>query len=100
MPDDALPQPWPTPLTETARLRRDYRDALGRPMRGTLTISGVRRTDHGDTVTVAAPVNVALSEGLLEVDLPPGDYTITGALHTIDGARVREDSTLILRPAP
>ncbi len=99
MPDDALPQPWPTQAVHTARYRREYRDPLGRPMRGTLTISGATRTDTADVAIVPTPVNVTLVDGVLEADLPPGDYTLTGQLTNVDGARIIEEGSFTLPPA-
>lgn len=93
MPAPALPQPFPEPLPGTAPLRREYRDALGRPMTGTVTITGTQRHTAGERVTPVAPVVADLVAGVLEVDLPPDTYTLTAALRTVDGNRVGDTDT-------
>lgn len=96
MPADALPQPWPQPTTGLVRLERTYRDVLGRPLRGTVRITGAQRTADGATVTVGAPVNATVTDGLLAVNLPAGTYEIVAALTTVDGERARENDTITL----
>ena len=96
MPDPALPIPRSTPLEGTAHLVRLYADPLGRPMRGVVTISGGARSELGSSVVVPAPVTVELVDGVLDVSLPPGDYSIVAMLRTIDGERVSDQDTVTL----
>lgn len=96
MPDDALPQPWPTPAYGAVNLRRTYRDPLGRPMEGHVSITGRTRSVHGETVTSAVTVTVPVVRGAIDVHLPPDTYRIDAALRTIDGARATETETVTL----
>lgn len=96
MPADALPQPWPAPLPGLVHLERLYRDVLGRPMRGTVLITGARRAVHGQTVVTDAGVTVALVGGRLAVDLPAGSYDLDVTLTSPDGQRVKETETVEL----
>lgn len=96
MPVDAKPIPWPEPLTGLISYRREYRDILGRPMRGTVTITGTERTDSGGAVVLPAPVSVGLVAGVLEVDLPPDTYRIAATLRTVDGQRTSDTDTVTL----
>lgn len=95
MPTDALPQPWPMPVG-AATFRRVYRDALGRPMRGRITLTGTQRTDYGDTSILPAPVTVELVDGVAAADLPPDTYTWTADLRTAEGARVTDSGQITL----
>lgn len=96
MPVDALPEPWAVPLDGSVRLRREYRDVLGRPMRGTATITGTVKLEVGDRVVIPVSVDVELIAGVLEVDLPPDTYLVTAALWTADGARASDTATVVL----
>jgi hypothetical protein len=96
MPADALPVPL-VELAGTERtLRRVYLDALKRPLIGEVTISGNQRAAAGQTIVVAAAVRARLTDGVLEVSLPPGDYSLAASLRTVDGTPVtdRQDVTL------
>jgi hypothetical protein len=96
MPAPALPEPLPTPLPGTVPLRREYRDPLGRAMRGEVTLTGSERRD-GDGITVLpVAVTVDLHGGVLEVALPPDTYTLSAALRTVDGDRVTDTTTVTL----
>jgi len=88
MPADALPVNSDPTAAPTSRvlLRRDYRDVLERPLRGTVTIQPA----DGPSVTVE------LVDGLLSRDLPPGTYTVTASLRTADGVRAYETTTITL----
>lgn len=88
MPVDALPQPWPDPLPGRIRFRREFRDALGRPLTGKVTLTGRNGTSHGDVTIPPAPVEVQLVGGILDVALPPDVYRLSGRLSTKEGARV------------
>jgi len=87
MPADALPQPYPQPLPGTARVRREYRDPLGRPLTGSVTLTGRSSTQAGELTIPAVAVNVAISGGVLDVSLPAGVYDLAASLRTVDGAR-------------
>lgn len=101
MPDPALPEPRPTPvaLAGAVRFTRRYADALGRPMRGTVTLTPTAPTTAGGAVIPAAPVPVELDAGLLEVDLPPGTYRLSAALRTAEGAQATDAGTVTIQPA-
>ncbi len=83
------PQPYPGDLIATVpgavRHRRQYRDPLGRPMTGSVTLTGRATTGDG---YVPAPVTVAVLDGVLEVELPPDTYDAVATLRTVDGARL------------
>jgi hypothetical protein len=93
MPDPALPIPRATPLPGTVPLRREYRDPLGRPMTGSVVLTG-RSTAGGGYAP--APVTVAVPAGVLEVDLPPDTYEAAATLRTVDGVRVSVRDTITL----
>lgn len=95
MPADALPQAA-SPLTGALPLRREYRDALGRPMTGRVRITGAQRAQAGEAVTVPAAVNADVPAGVLDVALPPGTYTLAAALTTVDGNRADDTETVEL----
>ena len=97
MPAPALPEAWPTPLPGTVTLRREYRDPLGRPMRGKVTLTGSERHDGDGLTVLPVAVTVDLNGGVLEVALPPDTYTLTAALRTTDGERVSDSSTVVLQ---
>jgi hypothetical protein len=94
MPADALPVPWPTSLPGTVRYRREYRDVLGRAMRGTVTLTGSERRDAGGVVILPVSVTVELVDGVLEVDLPADTYHLSAALRTVDGKSASDTATL------
>lgn len=96
VPDDALPQPWPEPIPGIVHHERVYRDVLGRPMRGSVRITGAKRAQHGELVVAAAGVTVPLVDGRLTVDLPAGTYEMDAALTSADGERVKESETVEL----
>jgi hypothetical protein len=95
MPADALPQSS-APLPGATRLRREYRDALGRPMTGRVRITGAARSQDGTTVIVPAAVNADVAAGVLEVELPAGTYTLAATLTTVDGNRADDTETVEL----
>lgn len=73
------PAPYPgddvTPVRGgPAPLRREYRDALGRPMTGRVIV----------TPYTGAVVEIPLVDGVLEADLPPGSYTLVAELTSPD----------------
>jgi hypothetical protein len=96
MPADALPQPWVVPLEGSVRLRREYRDVLGRPLRGTATITGTVEREAGGRVVIPASVEAELVDGVLEVYLPPDTYLVTADLRTANGARASYSTTVDL----
>lgn len=91
MPVDALPQPWDDGSPGMVPLRRTYRDSLGRPMIGQVTITG------REGLTVASVV-VDLVDGVLDVGLLPGSYTLQAALRTSEGGRVDDNDEVTLLP--
>jgi hypothetical protein len=96
MPAPALPQPWHSHLPGSVAFRRVYRDALGRPMTGTVTLTGQNHTEMGGAVIPPAPVAVEIVNGVVEVNLPPDTYTLTAALRTADGSRVSDSATVVV----
>lgn len=96
MPADALPQPWPEQSRTGSNYRREYRDVLGRPMSGSVTITGTARNDDGGTVTVPSPVVVELDAGVLDVHLPADTYTVVAQLATVDKSRVTDNDTVTI----
>lgn len=94
------PQPYPGDvlgaLPGTVRWRKEYRDALGRPLAGTVTLTGKTRADHGELTVLPAPVPQSLVDGVLEVDLPPDTYLFTAQLRTAEGARVTDEGAFTL----
>lgn len=94
MPADALPVPWAEPNPDAVPYVRQYRDLIGRPMRGTVTVIAERVRDGA--AVASAPVPVELVGGSLTVSLPPGTYTLIANLRTEEGARVTDSSTVKL----
>jgi hypothetical protein len=89
MPEPALPAPLPEPTAVSAgsgRFIRYFRDALGRPLRGRITLAPVRLAVTDDTMVLPVPVVIELTEGLAQASLPPGDYLLAGVLRTVDRA--------------
>lgn len=95
MPVDALPVPN-GPLPGTVRFRREYRDALNRPLTGTMTIQGKRSHAVGDVTVLPTPAVVRLTSGVVEIDLPPDVYEYTTVLQSPEGARVTDKGTIDL----
>lgn len=96
MPVDALPVPWPEQPDGGLRLHRVYRDVLGRPLSGVVTITGTARTELDGTVTVPVPVNATLTDGVLDEYLPADTYRLEANLRSVDGARVTDTATITL----
>lgn len=94
------PKPYPgdllRPLPGLVHLERAYRDLLGRPLSGTVTITGRARHASDGQVIPPLPVPVQLTDGLLSVDLPPDTYTLSASLSTVEGARKLEVDTVTL----
>lgn len=95
------PQPYPgdliAPPSDRVRLHREYRDVLGRPLRGKIRIDGAARAKAGESVTAAARVTVELVDGCLDVELPPGRYRLSSSdLRTVDGSQASEDDEVTL----
>lgn len=84
MPEPALPIPHNPALRSLRPVRREYRDLLQRPFSGSLTLRAVADYQEGATVVSSAPVKVPVVDGVLALDLPPGSYTLTGALWSKD----------------
>jgi hypothetical protein len=92
------PQPYPGDLVVAVPgavpYRRIYRDAIGRPLTGKVTLTGKTRHTVDGLVVVPAPVEVELVDGALAVDLPPDDYDLAAELRTADGRRVTDADTV------
>lgn len=101
MPADALPEPRPMPvaLPGAVPVRREYRDVLGRPMAGAVTVTPQSPADAAGVAVVAAPVKVELAGGVLAVSLPPGYYRLSADLRTADGATATSTGTLTVPTA-
>lgn len=80
MPDPALPIP-PAPERAASRLVRSYRDPLGRPLTGAVSLLPLEQAD-GQYVAVTVPIE--LVDGTATADLPPGTYLLSGILRTAD----------------
>ena len=93
MPSPALPAPRPT---GGRPYQRAYRDMLGRPMSGQVTITGQTRHEDGDTVMMPVSVTVDLVDGVLAVHLPPDTYRLQATLRTVDGVRASDSTTVTL----
>jgi hypothetical protein len=101
MPVDALPVSWPDdpkPVPGLVHYERSYLDVLQRPMSGDAKVVRESRVAHGDTVIANAPVTVAVHGGRLSMDVPPGTYSISAVLVTVDGVRVHDTDTVTLEP--
>lgn len=97
MPTPALPyEPTRGTLTGAVPVRREYRDLVGRPMSGKVTIVAGARGTAGNAVVPAAPVTVELVGGVLDVQLLPGTYQLAADLRTVDGDRVDDVQELVL----
>lgn len=78
------PRPLPGDLRATAategrvRYTRRFDDAAGRPMTGTVTLT---------PQPPGAPVNAEVREGVLDLELAPGVYTLVALLRTADLTR-------------
>lgn len=62
-----------------ARWRRDYRDALGRPMSGQAVL--YPRSDG----TSPAPITVDIVDGVVDAALPSGTYNVAERTVSADG---------------
>lgn len=94
---EALPiEPPPTPTLHGTgvALRREYRDILGRPLIGSVTVTGQVKTEAGELFVLPAAIAVELVDGVLDINLPPDTYHLTAALRTHDGARIDDSATV------
>lgn len=94
-PDQPAPYPGDT-APGGATWRRTWRDPLGRPMSGTVTLTGTARHDTGDLSVLPAPVTVALVDGSVDVTLPADTYRWQATLRTVDGQRTTDIGTVAL----
>lgn len=78
-PLNAYPGDLPASQRAAARppFRRVFLDSLGRPLAGQVTF----RPSRG-----VGSVTVPLVDGVLQVQLTPGQYRMVGTLKTVDGA--------------
>lgn len=95
------PQPYPgdirgVELEGAHCLRRTYRDVLGRPMTGTVRITGQTRHEDGNTVVPPATVKAEVIAGRLDVHLPPDTYKLVASLTTADGQTITDTATVVL----
>lgn len=99
MPTQALPIPPARPTPGAVTVLREYHDALGRPMSGEVTITGGKRSTDGQRVLVPAAVVAPVAGGVLRVALPPGTYTFSAALKTLDGGKASDVETVTVEAA-
>lgn len=87
MPDPALPVPRVEQDVPAARPRYRHRfeDAAGRPMSGTVTLT---------PQPAGAPVTRELRDGVLDLELAPGVYTLVALLRTADLTRQLTTDTI------
>lgn len=75
--------------------RRRYEDPLRQPLAGTVTITSLRRIEHGATVlpeNSAAVVEVV--DGWLEVELQPGFYKLVATLTSVSGHTLTDTDSI------
>lgn len=84
------------PLTGSVRCYREYRDVLGRPLTGVVTITGQTRTEVGGQTVLPLPVLVEIVGGVLDVNLPPDTYSLVADLRTVEQARATDKATIVL----
>lgn len=85
-------------------LQKVYADALGRPMTGRVAITGLAPEVRGRAAIAGGGVGimpgarlvVELTEGRLDLALPPGEYTLEAQLRTADGNRLTDTDTVTL----
>ena len=98
MPTDALPVPPAVPVPGAVPFRHEYRDALGRALVGSVTLTPETRTAAPGVTIPAAPLTVPVVAGVLAVDLPPGIYQLRADLRTVDGASVVDTDRVSIKP--
>jgi hypothetical protein len=101
------PEPYPGDIPPRAQarpgwavLRREYLDALGRPMTGDVSIISRTRAVVGDTIIPASSVRRPVVAGVLEVELPPNTYELKAQLRTADGDTFTDNTAVRLEPTP
>jgi hypothetical protein len=99
MPADALPIPPTVPVPGAVSYRHEYRDALGRPLVGSVTLTPETRTAARGVTIPAAPLVVPVVAGVLAADLPPGIYQVRADLRTVDGTPVVDTDRIAVRPS-
>jgi len=97
MPVDALPAPSAIPVPGAVSFRHEYRDALGRPLVGSVTLTPETRTALRGVTIPAAPLVVPVVAGVLAADLPPGIYQLRADLRTVDGAPVVDTDRIAVK---
>lgn len=95
-PEQPAAYPGDALLPGMVQLRRVYRDPLGRPLSGQVTLLGATRHTHGGAVVPPTPVTVTLVSGVLNVQLPPDTYQLSAQLRTVDGERATDRDTVTL----
>ena len=96
MPKDALPIPKNTVDASRIRLTRRYADLIGRPLKGNVTITGEEVTTEGVSVVLPNATTVPLANGVLDVHLPPGRYTLVVDAYTVDRVESSYTETVTL----
>lgn len=99
MPEPALPIPHDPALTGLVSFRREYRDLLQRPLAGHLTLRATRNYKEGRTVVGGSPVKVPVVEGVLALDIPPGEYVLRGNLWNRDEERMQVEEEFTIKEA-
>ena len=98
MPVDALPIPPAASVPGAVPYRHEYRDALGRPLVGSVTLTPETRTAVPGVTIPTAPFTVPVVAGVLAVNLPPGIYQLRADLRTVDGAPVVDTDRVSIKP--
>ena len=98
MPVEALPVPPAVPVPGAVSFRHEYRDALGRPLVGSVTLTPETRTAVPGVTIPTAPFTVPVVAGVLEVSLPLGIYQLRADLRTVDGAPVVDTDRVSVKP--
>lgn len=99
MPVDALPIPPPVPAPGAVAYRHEYRDALGRPLVGSVTLTPETRTAVRGLTIPPAPITLQVVAGVLSASLPVGIYQVRADLRTVDGASVTDTDRVVIRPS-
>lgn len=94
MPVPALPIPHASQPSDLTELRREFRDLLQRPLTGNITVVGSDNHRTGELTVPGMPVKVTLTEGVLSIKVPAGEYRLYGKLWNKDDETVAIDETV------
>jgi hypothetical protein len=89
MPD---PAPASRPRQQDDNFRREYLDALRRPLTGQVMLTPV------GPPTQPVPVTLQLVDGVAAARITPGTYVLNGLFRTQDGNRMITSDTVIVEP--